>query len=677
VTSVDTAEGSEEAAAAPPATSVSPEAEAEARRSGHIVRAHIYVATIFLFLGLGAVLFTSYELVEPSVGSGSPWFSYGRLLPAGTNLLIFGWLAIGLLGVSYYTVARVTGGRIWGGPLPLANLALASAGTLAGVIAVLAGENQGRLYLELPWWSNLAIVLSLFLGAFILTGTASGRSYESGSPVVWYALAGSWMAALALASGAVPGPEGMNAVLQQWFFAASFLFGALLCFGVGLAYYVVVQITGETFVSSRLTAVGFWSMVFIAGWLGPRFGIHGPAPSWLQTVGVVFSVLFFIPVWTVLADLVIATRGHWPDLRSRGSVLFAGAGAVGFALLPIVNVTQGLRNSSAVVRFTAWDPALFYLILFGIVGMWWFAVVYRSVPVLFPGLVEGSDMPPIHWWFAVPGLLVGLGAMWVAGLMQGYTWVGGVNSDAYSNYAEGYINSVAPLEAWYLVRLLGFGFFAVGVVLFGVSIVVAAASKPEFPGDDAEVARQALESAATVAARVEAAPEEEVADLTRGPARIGSLIQAVVALFVLAAVAVFVVPSFEEDHTEESLRALERDFPEGSVEARGREIYQAEGCWYCHTQEVRATIPDVGLGPVTLAGDLALLGPPPVGTERIGPDLAHAGSREPTNDPAWVVAHLRAPRAPALGREWSIAPSYDYLSSSDLQAVAAYITALD
>ena len=107
--------------------------------------------------------------------------------------------------------------------------------------------------------------------------------------------------------------------------------------------------------------------------------------------------------------------------------------------------------------------------------------------------------------------------------------------------------------------------------------------------------------------------------------------------------------------------------------AEGREVYVAEGCVYCHTQQVRANVADVGLGAVTIREDLVLSSPALLGRLRLGPDLAHAGTRALTNDLAWVIGHLRDPRA---DRGWSSMPSYDYLSGDELDALAQYIVSL-
>src|SRR5438105_3587152 len=42
--------------------------------------------------------------------------------------------------------------------------------------------------------------------------------------------------------------------------------------------------------------------------------------------------------------------------------------------------------------------------------------------------------------------------------------------------------------------------------------------------------------------------------------------------------------------------------PYTEIELRGREIFKREGCWYCHTQQVRP--PEANLGTIHLKGDI-------------------------------------------------------------------------
>lgn len=100
--------------------------------------------------------------------------------------------------------------------------------------------------------------------------------------------------------------------------------------------------------------------------------------------------------------------------------------------------------------------------------------------------------------------------------------------------------------------------------------------------------------------------------------------------------------------------------PYSSAELRGREVYIANGCVYCHSQQPRARsfAPDHarGWGRATVAGDYAYDQPHLLGTMRTGPDLMNIGVRQPSE--AWHLGHLFQPRAYVPD---SIMPSYPYL----------------
>jgi cytochrome c oxidase cbb3-type subunit II len=100
--------------------------------------------------------------------------------------------------------------------------------------------------------------------------------------------------------------------------------------------------------------------------------------------------------------------------------------------------------------------------------------------------------------------------------------------------------------------------------------------------------------------------------------------------------------------------------PYSAIEQRGREVYIANGCIYCHSQQPRAAsfAPDDkrGWGRASVAGDYAYDTPHLLGTMRTGPDLFNIGARQPSDQ--WHLGHLYQPRAYVPG---SIMPAYPYL----------------
>lgn len=100
--------------------------------------------------------------------------------------------------------------------------------------------------------------------------------------------------------------------------------------------------------------------------------------------------------------------------------------------------------------------------------------------------------------------------------------------------------------------------------------------------------------------------------------------------------------------------------PYTSAQQRGRDVYIANGCMYCHTQQPR----DRNLGPdhergwgrASVPGDYVYDKPHLLGSMRTGPDLFNIGVRQPSKD--WHLGHLYQPRAYVPG---SIMPAYPYL----------------
>lgn len=109
---------------------------------------------------------------------------------------------------------------------------------------------------------------------------------------------------------------------------------------------------------------------------------------------------------------------------------------------------------------------------------------------------------------------------------------------------------------------------------------------------------------------------------------------------------------------------------------QGRAVYIREGCYYCHTQQIRDSqnSSDIGRGwgpRRTVARDYIFENPPLLGSTRIGPDLANVGTKDwrnepaddfvskpPKRDKAWHFLHLYNPR---IKMPDSIMPPFPYL----------------
>jgi len=101
--------------------------------------------------------------------------------------------------------------------------------------------------------------------------------------------------------------------------------------------------------------------------------------------------------------------------------------------------------------------------------------------------------------------------------------------------------------------------------------------------------------------------------------------------------------------------------PYTPLELAGRNIYVREGCYLCHSQQVRPFRDEIErYGHYSLAAESMYDHPFQWGSKRTGPDLARVGGKY-SND--WHAAHLIDPRSVVPE---SIMPGYPFLANRDL-----------
>jgi len=82
--------------------------------------------------------------------------------------------------------------------------------------------------------------------------------------------------------------------------------------------------------------------------------------------------------------------------------------------------------------------------------------------------------------------------------------------------------------------------------------------------------------------------------------------------------------------------------PLPALELAGRDVYVREGCYGCHSQQVRSLHEEtMRYGPYSLAGESVYDHPFQWGSKRTGPDLARVGGRYSDQ---WHKVHLNNPR---------------------------------
>lgn len=120
-----------------------------------------------------------------------------------------------------------------------------------------------------------------------------------------------------------------------------------------------------------------------------------------------------------------------------------------------------------------------------------------------------------------------------------------------------------------------------------------------------------------------------------------------------------IVPLFTIETTIEKVSGMR---PYSPLELAGRNIYLREGCYNCHSQQIRTSRDEVArYGHYSLAAESLYDHPFQWGSKRTGPDLARLGGRYSDE---WNVRHLVSPRSVVSA---SIMPNYPHLLSTPLE----------
>jgi cytochrome c oxidase cbb3-type subunit II len=119
-----------------------------------------------------------------------------------------------------------------------------------------------------------------------------------------------------------------------------------------------------------------------------------------------------------------------------------------------------------------------------------------------------------------------------------------------------------------------------------------------------------------------------------------------------------IVPLFTIETTVEHVEGMR---PYSPLELRGRDIYVREGCYLCHSQQIRTLRDEVErYGHYSIAAESMYDHPFQWGSKRIGPDLARVGAKYSSD---WHYAHLKNPQE--LVPE-SLMPHYAFLADNKI-----------
>ncbi len=446
------------------------------------------LATVFWGVaGLAVGLYIALQLAFPALNLGLEYTSFGRLRPLHTSAVIFAFGGNALIATSFYVVQRTCRARLafpaaarfvfWGYQL---FLVLAATGYVMGVTAA-------REYAEPEWYVDLWLTIVWVVYFVVFVGTIVKRREPHIYVANWFYL--SFIVTIAMLhivnNLAVPATifgsksysafAGVQDALTQWWYGHNAVAFFLTVPFLAMMYYFVPKQAERPIYSYRLSIIHFWSLIFLYIWAGPHHLHYTALPDWAQTLGMVFSVVLWMPSWGGMINGLMTLNGAWDKIRTDPIIRMMVVALAFYGMATFEGPMLSVKAFNSLSHYTEWTIAHVHAGALGWNGMITFAAVYYLVPRLWgrPRLYS-LRMVNWHFWLATLGIVFYAASMWVAGIMQGLMWRE-YGADGYLVYS--FAESVAAMHPMYLIRAAGGAMYLAGFLLLVFNVWATLAGK--------------------------------------------------------------------------------------------------------------------------------------------------------------------------------------------------------
>ncbi len=672
-------------------------------------------------------------------GDGLAYLTFGRMRPLHTNAVIFAFVGNMAFAGIYYSTQRLCKVRTASDLLSKIHFWGWQAIILAAAITLPAGLTRGKEYAELIWPINTAVAAIWLVFAVNFFRTLARRNEKSLYVALWFYIATILTVTMLYVVNHLSLPTslthsypvfgGLQDALVQWWYGHNAVAFFLTTPILGIMYYFLPKAADRPVYSYRLSIIHFWSLVFIYIWAGPHHLLHTSLPRWLQMLGMLFSLMLWAPSWGGMLNGLLTLRGAWDKLRTDPVIKFFAAGVTFYGMATFEGPLLSIRAVNQLSHYTDWTIGHVHAGALGWNGYMAAGMFYWLAPRLWKTKLWSTALANMHFWIGLVGILLYVGAMWTAGILQGLM-LGETNPDGATLKYE-FVETLKSIQLQYIFRSVGGALFLVGFILCGINIwmtarngtahdesvevVSIAGERYDMPVRDGFFGRPAVHFLGGLTLMVFwlfLPPHWDKVALLLGLLLSVSAVRTFrregiqwnawhdrllhnylpfTALVAVAAVfggAVQIIPSLivnREENVEGRLQELYTP-----LELAGRDLYVSEGCYNCHSQMIRTLRPDVmRYGRAGHADDFSHLGeslydhPFQWGSKRTGPDLSREGGplvegsehvRMGKRDNKWHWFHFLNPR-------WANAdsnmPAYPWLfeENTDLKGLPGRIAA--
>lgn len=438
-----------------------------------VVRQFAIMTVIWGIVGMSLGVLIAAQLIWPALNFDTPWLTYSRLRPLHTNAVIFAFGTSALFATSYYVVQKTCKTRLFSDKLAAFTFWGWQTVILAAVVTLPMGLTSSKEYAELEWPVDILIALTWIAYVIVFFGTLVKRrtshiyvaNWFYGGFIVTIAvlhIANSMVIPVSFTKSYSIYPGAVDAMMQWWY--GHNAVGFLLTAGfLGMMYYFVPKQAERPVYSYRLSVVHFWALISLYIWAGPHHLHYTALPDWTQTVGMVMSVVLFVPSWGGMINGIMTLSGAWHKLKTDPILRFLIVSLSFYGMSTFEGPMMAIKSVNALSHYTDWTIGHVHSGALGWVAMITIGALYHLIPRLYGQTqVYSLRLVNVHFWLHTIGVVLYIVAMWISGVMQGLMWRA-VNTDGTLTYS--FVESVQASYPFWFVRFLGGVFIVTGMLI--------------------------------------------------------------------------------------------------------------------------------------------------------------------------------------------------------------------
>ena len=432
-----------------------------------VVRAGVIATAFWGMAGLAVGVLIAFQLAFPALNFdwGAPFTNFGRLRPLHTSAVIFAFGGNALLAASCYIVQRTSRVRLFGGNLVWFVFWGYQLFIVLAATGYLLGATQSKEYAEPEWYIDIWLTIVWVCYLIVFLGTILRRKERHIYVANWFFLA--FIITIAMlhvvnnlavpvsiwGSKSVQLFSGVQDAMTQWWYGHNAVGFFLTAGFLGMMYYFVPKQANRPVYSYKLSIVHFWALIFLYIWAGPHHLHYTALPDWASTLGMVFSVVLWMPSWAGMMNGLMTLNGAWDKIRTDPIIRFLVASLAFYGMATFEGPMMSIRAVNSLSHYTDWTVGHVHSGALGWNGMIIFAMVYFLTPRLWNrGSMYSNAAMNWHFWLAMIGIVLYAASMWVSGIMEGLMWR---EVDDQGFLVNSFADTVSAKFPMYVVRGLG------------------------------------------------------------------------------------------------------------------------------------------------------------------------------------------------------------------------------